>query len=237
MQVRDGRWVVAITCAACHSSTASDGRFVPGLSNADLNLASVMGERWPRGTVDVTGDGMDNPLRPSDLRPVALQSRLHHTGNLLNGRIARMVRIETLITEHLSFVARPPRYVPATIALYLESLADGLPRPRAEAPGAEAFEATCAGCHAGEGLAGPPVDAAIVGTDPGAVGSAARGTGGYRAPSLLGVADRRALLHDGSAEDLRALLALAPSSHAGHNFGADLPVEAREAMYEFLRAR
>ena len=207
----------------------------PGLSNPDWRLAELLGAPiWRPGTMDVTADGISNPVRAADLRPLALQARMHHTGNLGNGRVARMVRIETLIANHYHFERRPNREVVAAIALYLESLADALPRPDPASEGGAAFRSTCAGCHRGPAMAGPPVSVRVVGTDPAATIGSARATGGYRAPSLLGVCDRRAILHDGSATGVRGLLGLEPSDHEGHPFGRDLDRHTREAIAGFL---
>lgn len=232
----DTGWNVALTCAACHGAER-DGTFVLGLPNERLDLGSLLGRLdWPLGTMDVTDDAVDAPLRPADLRPLASQVRLQHTGNLHNGRIARMVRIETLAITQLGARFRPPRALVASIALYLESLDAALPRPDASAPAALTFERTCAGCHAGDALAGGIVEAAVVLTDARATTGGQRGTGGYRAPSLLGVRDRRAVLHDGSASSLRGLLGLEPSGHVGHPFGLGLDPVEREDLATWLDA-
>lgn len=231
----DGEWVVAITCAACHSSTAPDGTHQPGLSNPDWHIAGLLGiPGWRPGTMDVTADGVWNPVRAADLRPLALQERMHHTGNLANGRIARMIRIETLLGNSYDFEKRPSRRVVAAMALYIESLAEELPEPDWGSEGARAFGRSCASCHRGSAMAGPPVTVRAVGTDPAATIDSARGTGGYRTPSLRGVGARRRILHDGSATDLRGLLRLEASDHVGHPYGTELPRETREAIAEFL---
>jgi hypothetical protein len=230
-------WVVALTCSACHAAER-DGSLVPGLANERLALGEVLGTPWPIGTVDVTADGVDNPVRPSDLRAIVHQERLHHTGNLGNGRIARMIRIETLLITQHGARARPDRRLVAAIALYLESLTDTLPALDRESEGGRLFAAECGRCHAGEGLAGGPVPIEMVLTDPRAtIAGSERSTLGYRAPSLRGVADRRALLHDGTALDLDAILGLAVSSHRGHPFGRDLDDPSRRAIAHFLAAR
>ena len=184
--------------------------------------------------MDVTADGIENPVRPSDLRAYALQERIHHAGNLANGRIARMVRIETLIAGQLAYAARPDRRIIAALVLYLDSLTDTLPRPSGEHVGATLFESACAGCHSGTSMAGPPVDVAEVGTDPAATVGGSRATGGYRSPSLLGVADRVRVLHDASAAGLTGLLRLTESEHAGHAYGSELSEDERWAVAEFL---
>ncbi|MDQ3037310.1 MAG: hypothetical protein M3Y87_33255, partial [Myxococcota bacterium] len=230
-------WVVALTCAACHAAERS-GALLAGVPNERFDLAGLLGAGWPVGTMDVTGDDIDNPVRPSDLRPIALQARLQHTGNLANGRVARMVRIETLLITQRRATARPDRRAVAALALYLESLARTLPEVDHESEGGALFASQCAGCHAGEGMSGEPVPATLVLTDPRATLAASeRGTLGYRPPSLRGVGDRRSVLHDGTAADLDAVLGLVPSEHAGHPFGRDLDEEARAAIARFLRAR
>ena len=229
-------WTVSLTCAACHAR-AVDGVVVLGVPNDRIDFGAITGDdTWPIGTMDVTADGVANPIRPSDLRPIAQQARLQHTGNLFNGRVARMARIETLMITELQQRFRPEREVPASIALFLEAEGDALPRPDAAHPGAAPFAAECASCHRGDALAGPNVAVELLGTDATATRDGERATGGYRAPSLLGVGDRRGLLHDGSAADLDALLGLAPSAHLGHAFGLALSAEERANVRGYLRA-
>ncbi len=223
------------TCGACHAAER-EGVRVAGVPNERLDLGALGLAEWPRGTIDVTDDAADDPVRPSDLRPIASQARLHQTGSLANGRLARMVRVETLLVTQYGMRARPDRRMVAALALYLEALGRALPAPDSASGGARAFEATCSGCHRGEALAGPPVAAALVGTDPRSTSAGSeRATLGYRAPSLLGAGDRRGVLHDGSAPDLDALLGLAPSTHVGHSFGRSLDEPTRRAIATFLR--
>lgn len=237
IQFPDGRWGVALTCAACHSFATEDGQRILGLSNRSFRIDELLGAYyWAPGTMDVTGDGIENPVQPADLRAILWQDRLHHSGNLGNGRIERMVRIETLMSSHQAYVVRPSRTVVASIALFLESLGEQLPRPDMASRGGEVFDAACASCHEGEGLSGPPIGVSRVQTDP-AASEGSRGTGGYRAPSLLGLADRGLLLHDGSARSLAGLLGLEPSDHSGHPFGTNLPESDREALLDLLLIR
>lgn len=230
-----GDWAVAISCAFCHSAPDGEGGVVAGLTNSALRYGDLLFSPWPPGTMDVTPDGIDNPVRPSDLRPIARQARLHHAGNLANGRLARMVRIETLIATQLGFSARPDRRLVAALSLYLDSLASGLPAPRADHPGRSAFDSHCRGCHEGGALAGAVVPLSRVGTDGAATIDSTRATGGYRATSLLGAADRGTVLHDASASGLRGLLRLQDSAHAGHPFGLELSEAEREAIVGYLR--
>jgi hypothetical protein len=75
----------------------------------------------------------------------------------------------------------------------------------------------------------------MVGTDPRAADSPARGHGYYRVPSLWAVADRGRLLHDGSVPDLVTFLDPARAKTVpGHPFGLDLPPRERDALVEFL---
>jgi len=233
-QMPDGSWAVGITCATCHARRKDDGSLLPGPANQGLRYGVLTGDDWPLATVDVTPDEISNPVRPSDLRAFALQERLHHTGNLLNGRIARMVRIETLIASQLSYAARPDRRVVAALSLYLDSLSETLPEPERNEGGAQIFAAECATCHRGDAMAGPPVGVTVVGTDPAATVGSTRATGGYRSPSLRGVAERGFVLHDASAAGLLGLLQLVESPHQGHRYGLDLTLEERWELATYL---
>lgn len=227
-------WTVSLTCAACHARDV-DAVVVLGVPNDRIDFGSITGDySWPIGTMDVTDDGVANPIRPADLRPIAKQERLQHTGNLFNGRVARMVRIETLMVDELQQRLRPEREIAAAIALFLEAGGEALQRPNAAHPGAALFASACASCHRGEALAGPIVSVEVIGADATATRDGERATGGYRAPSLLGVGDRRALLHDGGAADLDALLGLAPSAHQGHELGLGLTEDERASIRDYL---
>ncbi len=223
-------WVPALTCSGCHGRFDGEA-FRLGIPNENLAIGDPA---WPLGTMDVTGDGVDNPTRPSDLRPLSVQSRLHHTGNLLNSRIERMVRIETLLITQQNERLRPSRTLVAAISLYLDSLAGTLPTLDHASPGGQLFARECARCHSSPALGGAFVDAHEVGTDAIATTAGQRGTGGYRPPSLLGVLDRRGLFHDGSAADARAVLHLDPSEHVGHAFGLGLTEREREQVLAYL---
>lgn len=227
-------WTVSLTCAGCHAREI-DGALRLGVPSERIDLGSLLGHlEWPVGTVDVTDDGVTNPIRPSDLRAIAHQRRLQHTGNLFNGRIARMARIETLMVTQLGERFRPEREVVSALALFLEAEGEALPRPDPSHPGAALFEASCGGCHRGDGLSGDPVSVTTVGTDAAATTGGQRGTGRYRVPSLLGVGDRRALFHDGSAADLDAVLGLSESAHEGHRFGWERTEEERAHIAAYL---
>jgi mono/diheme cytochrome c family protein len=142
------------------------------------------------------------------------------------------VRIETLIITSHSALVRPPREVPLAIAAWLRTLAPPAPPPTS-GRGAELFAARCARCHVPPAFAGPPVSLAEVGTDARVGLSADRGTGGYRVPSLRGVASRGRLLHDASVPNVATLLDPARSV-AGHPFSFDLPAADRAALAAFV---
>jgi mono/diheme cytochrome c family protein len=236
----------AYTCATCHASPdAASGALVVGRNNADLDAGKLSvgpdGPRWGEGRVDVTGDGLDNPVVITDLRPLRWQHRLHHAATLRSSVVALAVRIETLIITSNGEAVRPPRAIAAGLAMYLWSLGTSTPRHELtlnaqEKRGERVFEATCAGCHAGEGAAGESVDLAVVGTDPSVGSSTERGTGGYRVPSLRHVGDRRRLFAGGAVADVRALLEPTPERRAaGHPFGLDLDELERAALLAYLR--
>jgi mono/diheme cytochrome c family protein len=234
----------AFTCATCHASKVGD-RLVAGRNNADLDAARVYdndngasgaGNRsvpgWGPGLVDVTPDGIDNPVAITDLRPVRYQENLHHAATLHNEPIALAVRIETLIITSHSQAVRPPRKIAAALAVYLLGLAPTTPLPGGE--GAAVFARECASCHKGEAASGPAITLAAIGTDPAVGASPDRGTGSYRVPSLRSVGDRRRMFASGAIADLDALLA-PDRTVAGHRYGLDLSAPERAALLTYLR--
>lgn len=239
----------AFTCATCHASKVGD-RLVPGRNNADLDAARIYdsdsvnvltGEEsgtlrtmasWGRGRVDVTADGIDNPVSITDLRAVRHQRNLHHAATLRNDPLGLAVRIETLIVTSHAELVRPPRKVAAALAVYLLSLAPTTPLPAGD--GAAVFARECATCHQGVAASGPPVPLAAVGTDPAVGTSPDRGTGGYRVPSLRAVGDRRRMFASGAIDDLDMLLA-PDRAVPGHRFGLTLDATDRTALLVYLR--
>jgi mono/diheme cytochrome c family protein len=220
----------ALTCATCHARVV-DGAIVAGLADEALDLG------WGPGRIDVAPPPGEEPIAIPDLRSVALQTHFHRDGTVRNdGVTALAIRIETLIiTSHQSAI-RPPREVALALAVFLGSLAPApAPSPTmgsTAARGFDLFEAYCASCHRPPTFSGPPVPLDVVGTDERVGLSADRGTGGYRAPSLRGVATRGRLLHDASVDDLEAFLD--PNREGGHRFGLDLAVDDREALLAYL---
>jgi len=244
----------AVTCATCHAR-AVDGELVHGMaSRADWGaLAHRAGLRagqdperlapylaWGPGRVDVTSDGVNNPVAMSDLRPLARQPYLHWAANVRNDLVALAIRIETLLITSGGQNVRPPREIALGLALYLRSLADDrAPEDRAAHPeGAALYDRPCGSCHGDEGRPDSgrvPLDE--VGTDPAVGLSSMRGTGHYRVPSLWAVADRSPLLHDASVPDLQTLLDPARLDEApGHVWGTGLSPTERAALTRYVQS-
>lgn len=240
-----GGLVSAFTCSTCHASLVGD-RLVAGRNNPDVDIARMAGDgrtvpSWPRGTVDVTADGVEDPIAITDLRPIRFQKNLHHAATLRNDPAALAVRIETLIITSLNQSVRPPRKIVAGLTAYLLSLSasvdDGSVDDGPGAPGRDVFMKTCAGCHQGQEAAGTPVPLAKVGTNPLVGESRDRGTGMYRVPSLHFVGDRHRLFASGAVEDIDELLTPSASRNAkGHLFGLSLSDADRAALLEYLRS-
>jgi hypothetical protein len=234
------RIVPAFTCATCHA-TVEHGVVIAGKNNADIDLGRIHGDgtrgpSWRRGTVDVTGDDVDDPVAITDLRPLRWQENLHHAATLRNDPIALAVRIESLIVTSHGEAIRPPRKVVAALVAFLLDLAPKTALPDASSAGAAVFARECAMCHRGDGATGPSVPLDVVGTPPLVGRSRDRGTGTYRVPSLRLVGDRRRLFASGDIEDLDDLLT--PSAERdtkGHRYGLLVDEADRGALLAFLR--
>jgi mono/diheme cytochrome c family protein len=231
----------ALTCATCHASKV-EGRLIAGRNNPDLDAAKIYDSsssglpgtyRWGLGRVDVTDDGIDNPVAITDLRPIRHQQHLHHAATLVNDPVTLAVRIETLIVTSHAQAVRPPRKIAAALAVYLLGLAPEAPLP-AGGEGAGVFARECGSCHRGEATSGAPVSLERVGTDRAVGASSERGTGFYRVPSLRSVGDRRRMFASGDIDDIDALLTPGRAV-AGHPFGLALDVRERDALLVYLR--
>lgn len=248
---QSGQRALASSCATCHARPGQPGAANLGLRLGDLLLdsaaapADLPAARWGPGRVDTSPDGRDNPALIPDLRVLAQQRHLHHGATLrAGGALPLALRIETLLITSFSEGVAPPPEIALGLALYLLDL--GSPPPSVSPP--PVFVERCAGCHAPPSFAGEPVALAEVGTDPALGQSPERGTGRYRTPTLRGVSQRGALLHDGSLPDVGALLdparllpgytggRLGPGPVPGHRYGLDLPPAERSALLAFVES-
>jgi hypothetical protein len=230
----DGTVEPALSCASCHARPDASGQLVHGPAS-DLDLGALSGEVWGAGLVDVTVDAQENPVAIPDLRATRHQQRLHHTGNLYNGLEALAVRTETLLITARAEAVRPPREVAFALAYYVWSLGrDERPAP---AKPSQVFHDYCERCHSGPTGAGDVVATTLVGTDAAASASSARGSGGYRAPSLYRVSERTRLTHEGWSLTLEQLIdPQRDPTYQGHAFGFELAPEERRALVSELRA-
>ncbi|HKO91195.1 MAG TPA: hypothetical protein VJU61_08585 [Polyangiaceae bacterium] len=228
----DGTTEPALSCASCHARPDSAGHLQHGPAS-DFDLGALVGEDWGPGRVDVTADARDNPVAIADLRATRHQQRLHHTGNLYAGLGALAVRTETLLITARDALVRPPREIAFALAYYVWWLGERSPGPE-PAPSA-LFHENCGRCHSGATGAGSIVSAAELGIDAAAANSPLRGTGGYRAPSLYRVSQRRRLTHLGWELTLEQFLSPERlTTHPGHPFGLDLDAERRQALVREL---
>jgi len=232
------------------------------LPNRDLDLGAAIMDAspsgppeavsaWGPGRVDVTTATGTEPARIPDLRPVRWLTYLQQDATLRGADLTTLaIRIETLVIGSNAYVVRPPRIVALALAVYVTSLASGLPSAEAGAAaapeGAAVFSQQCSGCHVPPELTGPPVPLSVIGTDPTLGLSPSRGTGTYRVPSLHGVGSRGPLLHDGTIPSVAALLdpSRLTSSFTGrlhgsgavpgHPFGLDLAARDRTSLVTYL---
>ena len=237
-QIPNGGETFGATCSTCHASTL-DGALVDGRANANIDHSALLrrarglpGSDWGPGVVDVTPDGVDNPVAISDLRPIRHQQRLHWAATLHNSPAALAVRVDTLLITSANKAMRPPREVSVALAYYLWSLGEAERKAPTNTRGAALFERECATCHG----AADSVPLAMVGTDPAAGESSMRGTGDYRVPSLYRVGTRSQYLHQGKVGSLEELFDPArPTRVRGHLYGTNLSAADRAALIEYLQ--
>lgn len=242
VRFRDARGVarVGITCALCHSSGGQAGAANRAL---DLGLARAlyMEEHldrepgvyagWGAGRVDVTDDGVDDPLAIQDLWGVRWLSHLNNSGGVRHANPASLaVRFETQFIMGHGLEARPDRALVWALTLYILTIDRPTSEPALNSPGAEVFTERCAACHdPARGYSGGLVEAELLTSDPTAAFSPLRGTGAYKIPSLLGVGGGGPYLHDGSLADLDALL------DSGHPFGDPVEGADKDHLKTFLK--
>jgi mono/diheme cytochrome c family protein len=267
VRMPDGSGALAVTCATCHTARIT-GALVDGAPNAALDPGDAMIDAaggsldpatamalaaWGPGRLDVTTSTGEEPVRISDLRPVAWLGYLQHDATVKKNDLTTLaIRIETLVTTSREEQVRPPRLVALALAAYVTSLANSLPdaaeAASESADGAAIFASQCAGCHVPPGLTGMPVPLETIGTDPTLGLSPSRGTGAYRVPSLHGVGTRGPLLHDGTVPSVQALFDPARPTPAytsrihgagavsGHPFALDLRAADRAALVAYVQA-
>lgn len=266
----DGKTALGITCAICHTSVAESGKVVVGAArrsfdygalriayheatktHVDPDLVRRM-KTWGPGRADVTEDDDEDPVAIPDLWGLEHQSALTQAGTINHvGPTALAIRQETQLLHSNHQKVRPPRVLAYALAMFLYSLAPEPARPLADAKmakrGDALFQDNCKGCHSNKALGGKPVPADRVGTDRSLAFGAARGTGKYRPPALIRVADAAPYFHHGAVptlddvlsparlEDTYAASPLAKGKVPGHLYGTELPAPDRAALVAYLR--
>ena len=252
--VRDaGDGQAAMSCVLCHGRPESDGTVTAGATHAtlDVGLAYLEGaaaagmtypddqvERmrtWGPGRADVTPDTADDPVRITDLRALGHHHFLQQAGAVRHRDVTDLaIRLETLLVTSSGRRTRPPRATTFAMAAWIETLAPPVSPLPTDHPATSTFVDRCARCHDPDGAytSVELVPQEEVGTEPRSAWSPARGTGGYRVPSLAGVSDRWPLLHDGSAPDLPSLLD--PDRTGGHAFTVGLSPGEIDALTDLV---
>ncbi len=261
----DGKTKLGITCALCHTNV-ENGALVVGRARrtfdygklrlayheatktfVDPELARRM-RTWGPGRADVTEDDAEDPVAIPDLFGLRAQPALTQAGTILHvGPTALAIRQETQLLHSNHQKIKPPRELAWALAMFVYSLT---PPPRttvADARGAELFARSCRSCHSNRAFGGATVPAGFVGTDRSLADGGARGTGRYRPPSLLAVAEAAPYLHNGAVGSLEDLLdarrfepsyegPLGRGAVVGHKWGTDWPEPDRRALLAFLKS-
>lgn len=234
----------AFTCSTCHGSTSSSGALRRGIPNHQLDLGRAKDDEtghrslystWGPGRVDLAADSQDNPVVIGDVRAVQFQTFLHRTADVKNSLPGLALRVETgLITAHRQEL-RPTPTDAFALAYFLWRLGDNLLYPEVTGdPGAALFAQHCAHCHAGPGLTGLPLPAAVLSGPVAKMQNTVRGTGKQQTTSLRGLSDRRLLLFGGYVASLDSLLDPERKT-GGHYFGQTLELAQRQALLGYLR--
>lgn len=261
----DGKTKVGISCALCHSNVEA-GSLVVGRArrtfdygklrlayhrdtktHVDPELARRMAT-WGPGRADVTEDDAEDPVAIPDLFGLRAQPALTQAGTILHvGPTALAIRQETQLLHSNHQKVRPPRELAWALAMYVYSLVPpARPSVTPDARGAELFARSCRSCHSNRAFGGPTVSAGFVGTDRSLADGGARGTGRYRPPALLSVADAGPYLHQGAVGSLEDLFdprrlesgyegPLGKGPVPGHRWGTDWSVSDRAALVAHLR--
>ena len=269
-----GRTSLGITCAVCHTSVSEHGEVVVGDARrafdygalrlayhrdtgvpVDPDLARRM-RSWGPGRADVTEDDDEDPVAIPDLWGLKDQTALTQAGTIIqSGPTVLAIRQETQLLHSNHQKVRPPRVLAYALAMFLYSLEPKAVAKTATASdaklaarGEDLFATECRACHSNASLGGPPIAAERVGTDRALAFGGARGTGKYRPPALIRVANAAPYFHHGAVPTLEDVLSperLEPSYARsplgkgpvlGHAFGTDLPSADRAALVAYLRS-
>ena len=232
---------IGATCAMCHGADGVSGR---ASREIDLGRARVLFAelrdrdpgpygQWGPGRVDVTDDEAVDALAIPDLFGVKHQSHMNTSGaiEILNPATLA-VRFETQYIVGHSLEARPDRRLTWALAAFVMGLEE--PEPvvaRSEGTrGEDVFMGSCAGCHdPARGYSGGLFLVEVFISEPQAANSVLRGTGFYKAPSLVGISQGGPYLHDASAATLEELL------EKGHPTGSVLAPEQRAKLLDYLQ--
>ncbi|MBP6628063.1 MAG: c-type cytochrome [Kofleriaceae bacterium] len=266
----DGLTRVGITCALCHSAHRGPA-LVEGTARRQFDLgalrlayyrdtgaplAPALAARmaaWGPGRADVTEDEDEDPVAIPELWALRERRFLTQAGTIRHvGPAALAIRQETQLLHAGGERTRPPRELAWALAMYLYSLTPPAPPRHAgggvttHARGQALFDQHCADCHRDVGHGGDAIPVARIGTDRALAEGKARGTGRYRTPALLDLAQTAPYLHDGSIGSLDELLAparlapdyaagrLGPGPVRGHEFGTSLEPAERDALRAYL---
>ena len=241
----EGSIKYGVTCALCHSSEGLAGR-----ANRRLNIgkaralyAEYMGRNgddfltWGPGRIDVTEDGVDNPVAIPDLWGLEHAQFVNHSGSIrVAGPVTLAVRLETQYIQNHRMRSRPPRAQMWALSRYVMSRKPPVTDtndldPERVAEGQDVFNKHCGDCHEKDrSYSGGLIPAEDLSVDAAVALSPTRGTGFYKVPSLLGVRANGPYLHDGSLATLADLLA------SGHPYGQALDTEEQNVLNEFLKS-
>ncbi len=227
----------AITCGACHGDQG-----IAGAANKNLDLGrarAIFGEEngldntlfgtWGPGTVDVTDDGVTDPLAIPNLWNLDTQTHINHSAAIkLDSPAALAIRFETQYIEGQSLLRRPNRVIPWALAMYVYSLKPGT-RPDTSLPGHTTFEQKCGSCHqADKAFGGGLIPADSINADPLASNSPLRGTGYYKVPTLLGISNSDRFMNNAKVDSLEDVI------DSGHPYGETMSENDKVEILEFL---
>lgn len=237
-----GRTRMGVTCGICHGDQGVDGATNDSL---DLGYARYVfgqevganfedGKDWGPGRVDVTDDGVSDPISIPNLWALSQQSHINKSGAIrLDSPAALAIRFETQYIEGHAMMARPNRVHVLALAMYVYALQSGTEHAEAltaeATAGKQVFETTCAECHIPQtGYGGGLVAASMIDSNPMATQSPMRGTSFFKIPTLVGISNQGRFMADGKIDSLEGVL------DSGHPYGESLGEDDRNHLLEFL---